>query len=285
MAKSKYNVKVGDKFGHWTVLEVLGQGGECLCECDCENKTHRVIDTCMLYKGHTKSCGCSYKHQIKIGDIYSDNLEVIHKSKHKTKDGRTLYTCKCLNCGNEIDVLPKELVNGHVKSCGCYTYSRNGDSKHPLYETWIGIINRCYNKNVPHYKDYGGRGITVCPNWKDSFDAFKLDLYESYLNHVEEYGEDNTSLDRIDVNGNYELANVRWATNEEQSLNKRNTWYITYKGETKTAKEWANTLGLKYDTVRNRKYRHKINEPERLLAPVHKIPKGDKHNYGETNKK
>ena len=94
-----------------------------------------------------------------------------------------------------------------------------------------------YNKNSIQYKDYGGRGITICDEWLNDFQAFyNWSMSNGY--------KDNLTIDRINVNGNYEPSNCRWATNEEQANNRRDNVKITYKGMTKTISEWAEYLGV-----------------------------------------
>ena len=107
----------------------------------------------------------------------------------------------CPNCGHSVDL-------------------RHGMYKTKFYTAWANAKARCNNKNSKGYKDWGGRGIKVCDRWK-YFLFFKEDMYESYLKHVEKYGERNTTLDRTDNNGNYEPSNCRWITNKEQAHNKR----------------------------------------------------------------
>lgn len=87
---------------------------------------------------------------------------------------------------------------------------------------------RCYDKNFVGYKNYGGRGISVCDRWKDSFENFYEDMHESFDKHVEKFGEKDTTLDRIDVNGNYCKENCRWETRFVQSINKRNVRIYTF---------------------------------------------------------
>lgn len=98
------------------------------------------------------------------------------------------------------------------------------------------------------YKNYGARGIKVCERWLE-FQNFYDDMYESYLKHVEEFGEKNTSLDRIDVNGNYEPSNCRWATLEEQNNNRTNNRFIIYNGSKMTVTQVGRIVGKDFSGV------------------------------------
>ena len=107
------------------------------------------------------------------------------------------------------------------------------------------MINRCTCECWRDYKNYGGRGITVCPEWKESFESFRdWALANGY--------QDNLTLDRIEVNGNYEPSNCRWATVKQQANNTRSSRYLEFNGEVKTVKEWADELGLNYRTLYSR---------------------------------
>lgn len=142
--------------------------------------------------------------------------------KRVTVAGRSLWECIC-ECGNTSYVGVTDLNSGKSKSCGCLrkeTMTKHGMYKTRFYKAWDNMRKRCESPSSVNYEYYGGRGITVCAEWKE-FENFKTDMYESYLAHVEKHGEKNTTLDRVDVNGNYEASNTAWATMQEQSVNKR----------------------------------------------------------------
>lgn len=137
-----------------------------------------------------------------------------------TKSHKTYWNCQC-ECGKNTIVYSQKLKTGHTKSCGCYkrekTIKRNyrhGLCKTRLYSIWHDMNTRCYYKNTDFYKYYGGRGIRICDDWKYDFVNF-------YNWSISNGYKDNLSIDRINVNGNYEPNNCRWATNLEQALNKR----------------------------------------------------------------
>lgn len=156
--------------------------------------------------------------------------------------------CKC-ECGSVKEYDFNRLRNGNTTSCGCYLRDIRGKasithnmSKSKEYNTWRHIKERCFNKKSEFYDNYGGRGITMCERWKDSFEHFFADMgYAPSSEH---------SIDRINVNGNYEPGNCRWATDRQQGQNKRATFYITYGGRIKSTCEWEDLLGLKRGRLR-----------------------------------
>ena len=133
----------------------------------------------------------------------------------------SMWLCKC-DCGNESIVKTAKLTSGHTQSCGClkhkgYHYTHRL-GKPDTYSHWYNIKSRCFNKNHPRYKDWGGRGITMCDEWKNDFSKF-----HNYVITLPNYGEPGyTSIDRIDNNGGYKPGNIRWATSVMQNNNKRN---------------------------------------------------------------
>ena len=122
---------------------------------------------------------------------------------------------------------------------------------------------RCYNENGERYKDYGGRGIRVCQEWLDGFiNFYNWAMANGY--------RDNLTLDRKDANGNYEPSNCRWVTYKEQANNRRNNIVLSYKGEKKTLGEWAEEVGMEYDTLHARIFIQKISVEKALTEPLKK---------------
>jgi hypothetical protein len=161
------------------------------------------------------------------------------------------WQCKC-ECGNDTIVTTGHLSSGHTKSCGCYSRELAQDinashrqSKTPTYIVWCSMKSRCYNPSEIGYKNYGGRGITVCDEWKDSFENFIADMGER---------PKGMFIDRKDNNTGYSKDNCQWATRTEQNNNRRNNIIIEYNGSSHTLGEWATMLGFEYCTVKTRYY-------------------------------
>ena len=171
-------------------------------------------------------------------------LHVLHNNGTKC----TYWLCVC-ECGNLKEVRGGELRNGQIKSCGCLnrvpTIVKHHQYNTRLYRVYHAMKQRCYNKNSTAYKDYGGRGIIICNEWVNSFDVFRAwAIHNSY--------DDSLTIDRVDVNGNYEPSNCRWVDRKQQQNNRRNTIYITYNGKTQTITQWAEELNIKQNTIRTR---------------------------------
>jgi hypothetical protein len=136
-----------------------------------------------------------------------------------------------------------------------------------FYCIWTKMKVRCLNKNYDHFKLYGGRGIKV--EWK-SFEQFRDDMHDSYLEHCLEFGIKETTIDRIDNNKNYCLENCRWATIKQQANNRNSNHFITFNGQTKTLSEWAEKTGIDEKNIKNRLDKLNWSVLETLTIPVFK---------------
>lgn len=159
------------------------------------------------------------------------------------------YECFC-ECGNRKVVTKYNLLNKMVKSCGCLhdemtskRFTTHGLSKSPTYTVWANMKSRCYRANHPQYNDYGGRGITVCESWINSFENFLSDIGEKPF---------GLSLDRIDNNKGYSKENCRWASLKVQNRNKRENNILTIGSESKCIAEWSEISNLSEDLIRQR---------------------------------
>ena len=159
----------------------------------------------------------------------------------KTAHGDRKWSCVC-DCGTSTEVTSVYLLHSTACSCGCLYRERKAAATRGAYTRcqefgiWSSMIQRCTNPNRSSYPDYGGRGITVCEEWRRSF--------RSFLSHVGKRPSPAHTLDRIDNNGNYQPGNVRWATRLEQVLNSRGPRWITFHGETLCLSEWAGRVGV-----------------------------------------
>ena len=178
-------------------------------------------------------------------------LTVIEKH-HQDKRREWHWLCKC-DCGNQTVVSGNKLRSGHTTSCGCLQEEHrkkginktHGMSDTPLYIAWLNMRHRCYYPKNNMYKHYGARGIKVCDEWLNSSETFiRWALANGY--------KEGLTIDRINVDGNYEPGNCRWVTKKEQFLNRTDSHLVTAFGKTQTIKEWAEQTGIKYDTIERR---------------------------------
>jgi hypothetical protein len=172
-------------------------------------------------------------------------LVVVRRGEDYTP-GVPRWTCRC-DCGAEALVHAQHLRSGNTKSCGCgmgAAHYRHGGTigKKTTYKSWESARRRCSNPKDNMYRYYGGRGITICPEWAADYAAFLRDMGERPEGH---------SLDRIDFNGNYEPGNCRWLPKSEQPKNRRSLVRIEHEGRTMLLSEWARELGLPYPTIRD----------------------------------
>lgn len=168
----------------------------------------------------------------------------------KVKD-RAYWKCIC-KCGNTTVVAGNDLIRGTTKSCGCRKREtknvKHGMRYTRLYRIWWGICKRCYNSNCKEFKNYGGRGIFMCDEWKNDF--------RNFYQWAQQSGYDDTlCIDRIDNDGNYSPENCRWTTPKQQANNRRNTVYFEHDDVSHSLTEWAKIKGINRDTAYSRYWR------------------------------
>lgn len=184
------------------------------------------------------------------GQIFH-HLRVIGLNPDKTNNGVNRWNCEC-ECGNIVVHTSSNLKSGTVKSCGCKfkvlmqeAHQTHGLTGTPTYNIWKSIKQRTTNSNSIDYPNYGGKGITICDKWKDSFENFNADMGpRPSLKH---------SVDRFpDNNGNYEPINCRWATPEEQASNKSSNIKYEFNGNIQTLTQIAKQTNIDYENLRRR---------------------------------
>ena len=193
-------------------------------------------------------------------------LVVVERSGYKGE--AIAWLCKC-DCGNEAIVIGKSLRRGATRSCGCLHSDelierniKHEQSGTRLYNIWGLMMQRCYNPKTKCYLDYGGRGITVCSEWRKDFQAFRdWSMKNGYA--------DNLTIDRINNDKGYSPNNCRWSTRKEQANNTRRNHYISYNGESHTLAEWAEIIGMLPDTLECR-IRRGWDTTKALTTPLKK---------------
>lgn len=256
---------LGNRFGRFTVIKDLGYSNNhirWLCKCDCGEE--RVKTTSQLRAGAV-SCGCKNREippsfKDKTGRKYGRLTAVKVDSGTKYMGDSVTWLCMC-ECGNTTKVSSGNLKEGKggVKSCGCLLREFNMDkigkygkyqkilgkptNKLWAYKSYKGIIERCYDSKCKAFKSYGGRGIKVCDRWRESF-----------LHFIEDMGDRSKefSIERIDVNGNYESLNCKWIRKGDQGFNRRDSLKYTIEGETLCLSQWAQKFKLSYSMVYSR---------------------------------
>lgn len=228
----------GQRFNKLTVIKRMKNNKDgramWLCKCDCGNE--RIILGKSLRNGHTQSCGCLNKEinsQRSLidhtGETFGRLTVISRADNYVAPNGKThvKWLCKCV-CGNLITIDICGLTSGKIKSCGClrHEHLKKGNVKHGgrydrLYKVYSNMKNRCYNQNSSDYMYYGGRGIRICDEWLTDYSTFKEWAYSHGYDSKALKGK--CTIDRIDVDGNYEPTNCRWVDMKIQNQNKRNT--------------------------------------------------------------
>lgn len=204
----------------------------------------------------------------KIKDLKGQKFGKLVAINRICKSGVSHWECKC-DCGNYTVASTNNLIRGNTKSCGCLqkertsqTHKIHGARHTRLYTIWNDMRLRCNKKNNKSYKNYGLRGISVCNEWNVSFKNFqKWALENGY--------QENLTIDRIDVNGNYCPENCRWTSVKEQNNNRRTNVYVTVNGKTLTIAQWSEVNNIPYLTIQMRRKRGWSNE-DSVSIPVRK---------------
>lgn len=262
--KHSYEDLTGMRFGKLIVSEKL-ENDNWKCRCDCGGVG--IYSKVSLVQGWKRDCGCVKRGDWIIGKKY-EMLTI--KRIIREKGEETKVECLC-DCGNTKTLSLTRVINKKVKSCGCLVPDKlrsvrktHGKSKSRIYKIWKKMNDRCRNVNNKDYDKYGGRDIEISPEWSGEHGAENF-IKWAYENGYDENAEKGKcTIDRINVDGNYEPSNCRWINMIEQSYNRRNTIRISVYGEMLTVKEISEKYNIPAKKVR-RRYFYGIRDEERLL--------------------
>lgn len=259
--------QTGLKYGMLTVVSIHHNGREKRAICICECGKQKDIRLNHVVKGNTVSCGCvKRKHAVEPGKRYG--RLIVQSLEYQAVKGHLKVPTIC-DCGQEKMVGVVELATGKTKSCGCLIIDKlvamsttHGGEGSALYSVWHTMKSRCLNPSTDSFKSYGGRGITICPEWLNDFAAFR-DWAESngYRSGLQ--------IDRRDVNGNYTPDNCRWLTPRANGNNRRNNVMLTAFGEIKTMSQWSDDprCAVSYATLKERVGRRHWDHEKAIKEP------------------
>ena len=271
MAIAKHIIP-GEKFHRLTVVgEAPKRAGNpnrrVTARCECGTIKDYVMG--QLRNGYTKSCGCLKSEPSPLrADVIGrkfGRLLITGDAPHRERNNNRRVVAQC-ECGSAGEYFLMALKSGETKSCGCMQregdcYKTHGHTQgrkfSPEYYSWASMMTRCRNPKSRAYPHYGGRGITVCERWGD-FENFLADMGPR---------PDETTLERKNHSLGYSKENCEWATLDVQANNKRSSRPVTHNGETKTISQWAESLGMPYNTLFNRLTRLHWSPDRALTTP------------------
>ena len=256
---SRFSDLTGQSFGRLTVLrrsEDRQRVTRWVCQCSCGKEV--VVRRDHLRTGVSASCGClraeltsARAAATMIGKRFG---RLVVLGRKGTSFDNATWTCQC-DCGVSVIARSDHLTSGTTTSCGCAVLdatTTHAGSNTRLYRIWIGMRQRCSNPFNTSYDRYGGRGITVCERWENSFEAFREDMGNP--------PSELHSIERIRNSKGYSPENCRWATNVEQQNNTRRNRLLTYDGMTLSIAQWARRLGIPPSTISRRLRIHSIEK-------------------------
>jgi len=262
----------GQKHERLKIISYEGHGMY-FCNCDCGKET--IKNGSDIRRGRIKSCGCMLNEKNSFDLIGKKiNRLTILIELGKNKKGKTEFLCQC-DCGEFKAYEGRQLKSGEIKTCGNHLVEfiksaniTHGDTGTRIYRIHANMLQRCGNSNDKNFSDYGGRGISVCTEWSgdNGYTIFKKWALDNKY-------DDSLSIDRVDVNGDYEPNNCRWASNEAQQRNKRNTKFYTYDNKTQSLIEWAEEYDLNYNSLWKRMNKYSYNIEKALTYNIEKIKK------------
>lgn len=267
----------GQRFGMLTVVRRYERNDKYnkplwVCNCDC-GKKNVIIKGSYLSEGRKWNCGCQNRCEFidLTGKRFGHVIVLSQAEPRRTHKGRKLimWNCKC-DCGREFITRGENLKQGHKTDCGKCNYAHQKRSKatskhgflkedapkenYRILNIWSNMKDRCDNPNFKFYKDYGGRGITICSEWHDNFETFcKWALNNGYRQGLE--------LDRIDNDGNYEPSNCHWVTHYENCRNRRSTHWLNT--------PWGRITTSEFCRIMRDKYGAKFNTIKALITNKH----------------
>lgn len=256
---SKIKNLTGQRFGKLLVVSRGENDNNRRCTWNCLCGCGKIVNvkSAYLVSGGTTSCGCSRVDSL-VGKKFGRLTVVSREENIRSNTGRShvMYMCKC-DCGNSVVIKAENLRSGNTKSCGCLEKeinkeksTKHGMTHNRLYNVWQGMKLRCYDKNHKAYKNYGGRGITVCDEWLHDFQAFYDWSMSNGYDENAPHGQ--CTIDRKDNNKGYSPENCQWVTMKEQQMNKRNNYIVSYKGQDVPLSAVAEQEKIDRDTLASR---------------------------------